>query len=151
MKSSLKIKPLRIWPAGAVLLLFFIVGTSSFAFERYKNDAEDDGSNCSECHGNFTDATSQKGSIFPSGDKHEMHRNSSYMNADCDLCHSNGDSRNPYMDFSNGASGVGLGCNGCHNAVGLRAHHAANGVSDCAGCHPGDSAPPAESLKPPYY
>jgi hypothetical protein len=134
-----------------VFYLGFIALNSSFAYERYKNDAETDGSNCSECHGDFTDGTSRKGSVFPDDDKHEMHRGGNYMNADCNLCHSNGDSRNPYMDSSNGASGAGLGCNGCHNAEGLRAHHAANGITKCAGCHPDDGEPPAENVKPPYY
>ena len=38
------------------------------AYERY-NDG------CQNCHGSFTGSTSPKGSVFPSDDKHTMHRN----------------------------------------------------------------------------
>ena len=72
------------------------------------------------------------------------------MDADCGLCHT-GNDRNPLLDSSDGIDGNGLGCNGCHEALGLRAHHAANGVTSCAGCHPGDGPPPAEGIDPPYY
>ena len=33
----------------------------------------------------------------PGDDKHRMHRNNSYMAADCDLCHRTGDSDNPFI------------------------------------------------------
>jgi hypothetical protein len=141
--------------ASMVTVLVFSICISSFAYERYKNDAEDPDSNCSLCHGDFTDGTSTKGSVFPGGgggDKHTMHRSSSYMSTDCDLCHRSDDSRNPYLSSSDGTvNTAGLGCNGCHVAVGLRAHHAANGVALCAVCHTNDAAPVAESVNPPYY
>ena len=35
--------------------------------------------------------------------------------------------------------------------MGLRAHHAANGIATCAICHPNDGTPPAENVSPPYY
>jgi hypothetical protein len=139
-------------PALIALILIFLNCSPSEGYTRYKNDAEDPGSNCSQCHSNFTDAVSTKGSVFPSDNKHEMHRSSANMNAACDLCHTNGDSRNPFLDSSNGTSNSeGLGCSGCHEGVGLRAHHAANGVTICAPCHPGDGIPPAEGIDPPYY
>lgn len=104
----------------------------------------------------------KKGTIFPSDDKHEMHRSTSAMNTACDLCHTNGDDRNPYMNSSNGtASNPGLGCNGCHGndyggsigvtGAGLRAHHAINGITDCADCHDSDPVPLPEHVPPPYY
>lgn len=73
------------------------------------------------------------------------------MGTACDLCHSNGDNRNPYIGRSNStANNSGLGCTGCHQAAGLRAHHDRNGVNSCVGCHGTETAPP-ESTPPPYY
>ncbi len=144
--------PLWTIRAGVVLLIIVLAGHSSFAYERYKNDAEDDGSNCSLCHGDFDGSTSTKGSVFPENDKHEMHRGGAYMGAACGLCHTSQDGRNPYLGSSNGTgNNDGLGCNGCHNAFGLRAHHVANGITQCTGCHPSDGTPPAENEIPPYY
>lgn len=154
MKKPLKPKrpatnPLPALLAGLATLLLFVTANPALGYERY-NDG------CMECHGHFTSAVSTKGSIFPEDNKHEMHRKSTYMNSDCDLCHTNGDNRNPYTGSSNGtAANAGLGCTGCHVAVGLRAHHAANNVEDSAGdtcydCHT-DPAPAPENVKPPYY
>ena len=144
LKVQLRITPLRTLLAGGVLLLVFIASNRIFAFDTY-NDG------CMDCHGAFTDAMSTKGSIFPDDNKHEMHRNANYMNTECDLCHTSGDKKNPFIGSSNGtANNEGLGCNGCHNAQGLRAHHAINGVSDCAECHVA-GVPPAENVVPLYY
>jgi PKD repeat protein len=50
------------------------------------------------------------------------------------------------------ADGVNaIACTGCHVPEGLRAHHAANGVTLCAGCHPNDPAPQPENIAPPWY
>lgn len=139
--------------AGMVLLIFVLADTSSFAYERYKEPVSEAGW-CSSCHGDFTDSMSQKGSVFPGDDKHTMHRGNSYMNADCDLCHKSTDERNPWLGSSDGTdNNDGLGCNGCHNAKGLRAHHAANGVMNCAACHANDHliVTVLESGIPPYY
>ena len=126
--------------ASAVVLLVFAVSLNeSGAFERY-NDG------CQSCHGAFTDDTSTKGSIFPGDDKHTMHRSSQAMNAECDLCHSSNDNNNPYIGSSDGTNNnPGIGCNGCHNEFGLRAHHLVNGEEGCSFCHTGDPAPPAEN------
>jgi len=137
-------------PTDRVLLiataLLLAVGPASLqAYERY-NDG------CMTCHGDFTGSTSPKGSVFPSGSKHEMHRSSSAMGTDCDLCHTSGDGRDPFIGSSNGtASNPGLGCTGCHQAFGLRAHHATAGINTCAGCHDGDGLPPPENEAPTYY
>jgi hypothetical protein len=137
--------------AGAIVSLGMLSASSSFAFPRYKNDDKDAGSWCSECHGDFTDSTTTKGSVFPgnpTGDKHTMHRGSSYMNTECNLCHTSNDNNNPYMGSSDGTSNnAGLGCAGCHMELGLRAHHAANGVA----CHGPEGPPPEENVIPPYY
>ncbi|HSR87388.1 MAG TPA: hypothetical protein VLL07_00420, partial [Pontiella sp.] len=46
-------------------------------------------------------------------------------------------------------------CSGCHEGLGLRAHHAANGITTCAtsGCHDSDGPAPAEGTitAPSYY
>ena len=140
------------------------------AYQRY-NDG------CQTCHGGFLDGTSTKGSTFPLDDKHEMHRNSSYMATDCNLCHTSGDGRNPFIGSSTGVTGVtGLGCTGCHGrnedaghdtgspgrGAGLRQHHYRantniNTVSSrvCVNCHsdanPANYTPVGENVKPPYY
>ncbi len=135
---------------GTALVVLALGTGSSAAYERY-NDG------CQTCHGAFTEGTSTKTppTVFPNDDKHDMHNNSSYMGTDCNLCHSNGDQKNPYIGFSDGIAGVlpGLGCNGCHNAAGLRAHHAANGLTTtcfAAGCHD-PAVAPAENVLPAYY
>jgi hypothetical protein len=148
--------------AGAFILASGLAIRSSQAFERYKNDNEDPGSNCSMCHGDFTDGTSPTGTVFPGNDKHEMHRNGAAMDSQCDLCHTSGDSRNPWLGSSNGTgNNIGVGCVGCHgrdyggaigdSGVGLRAHHVNAGITMCAGCHPTDPAPLPEDVKPRYY
>ena len=73
------------------------------------------------------------------------------MDTACDLCHTNGDNRDPYIGSSNGTSSTpGLGCTGCHMAEGLRAHHLVNSITDCLDCHDNDPAPD-ESVTPAYY
>jgi hypothetical protein len=115
------------------------------AYERYNGG-------CQNCHGAFTDSTSTKGSVFPGGNKHDMHNDNSAMDAACDLCHTQGDDRDPFIGSSDGTNdNPGVGCNGCHNAPGLRAHHAVNSVTNCMICHPSDPTPPAENQIPTYY
>src|SRR5512146_2893959 len=126
------------------LLSVSFFASDAYAYQRYN-------SGCQSCHGAFTDSTSPRGTVFPSSSKHEMHRASTAMATNCSLCHTSGDNRDPYLGSSDGtASNTGLGCTGCHNAAGLRAHHAANGVTVCAGCH-GTGTASAENVKPPYY
>ncbi len=137
------------------------------AFQRYN-----DGCHAAACHGHFTTSVSPKGSVFPSDNKHEMHRNGSEMAAKCDLCHSKGDNKNPYLGSSSGIrNGVeGRGCAGCHGRVedggndggfspgygaGLRQHHTRNGVNRCTDCHVdavlGGFILAEETVKPLYY
>lgn len=82
-----------------------------------------------------------------------MHRASANMATSCGLCHLSTDSRNPYTYQSDGAGTVkGLGCSGCHEPLGLRKHHAINGVTACATCHNDTGLTPTlESVQPPYY
>lgn len=106
---------------------------------------------CKTCHGDFRGPVSPKGIVFPSGNKHEMHRATTSMDADCNLCHK-GSSRTPvYIASSNGTTAnSGIGCIGCHEAAGLRAHHVASGVAECYDCHDPAASPP-ETVNPPYY
>jgi hypothetical protein len=129
-------------------LLALAAACSSFAYERYN-------SGCANCHGAFTGPTSPQNTLFPSGDKHRMHRNSANMGTACALCHSSGDNDDPFIGSSTGVPTAvppvpGLGCSGCHNAAGLRAHHVANNVNCIGACHDPET-PPAESVAPPYY
>lgn len=143
-------KIIRLTPAAragatvvASLILVAGLGPTARAYERY--------SDCSSCHGVFTGPTSPQGTIFPSGDKHRMHRNSANMGTACNLCHRNDDNDNPFIGSSNGtANNAGLGCTGCHEPIGLRKHHVITGADDCYQCHDAE-APPAENVKPPYY
>ncbi|MHC4351419.1 MAG: PKD domain-containing protein [Planctomycetota bacterium] len=97
------------------------------------------------------------------------------MNAECDLCHSKGDNKNPYLGISSGVRNVvaGWGCVGCHGraedaghdtgsvanspgwGAGLRQHHTRNGVSHCTSCHDdavvGTFILAEESVYPLYY
>ncbi len=147
--KTVSLKPLACSIAVGVLLL--ITSSPSVAYPRYNGS----GTDCATCHGSFLDNTSTKTppTVFPNGDKHRMHRNSSNMDTDCNLCHRSDDNDNPYIGSSDGIPGVlpGIGCNGCHDAAGLRAHHEANGVS-CyvSGCH-GAEPVSAENIVPPYY
>jgi hypothetical protein len=147
-------KWIAVGGAAVAVVLIGINVQSALAYPRYTDG-------CQTCHGDFDDATSPKGTVFPSGSKHEMHRGAQNMNADCGLCHiQQGDS--PLMGESAGtANNPGVGCVGCHgrdyggaigdSGVGLRAHHFINNVTVCAGCHPSDPVPLPEDILPTYY
>ena len=157
-------KKLRLLPYVLFIFVAFASWTpDSYAYERY-NDG------CQNCHGSFTGGTSTKGSTFPSDDKHSMHRSSSAMGTACDLCHSSGDNRDPFIGSSDGTSDTpGLGCVGCHGrsedggndsvsaglGAGLRQHHTNTGETSCSGCHrdadPKNYTPFGEQTFPPYY
>lgn len=130
----------------AGLLIWGASGPVALAYEDYGG--------CASCHGDFRGSTSTKGTIFPGGKNHDMHRNAAYMATACNLCHT-GDSNSRVPTFigsSNGtANNPGIGCSGCHEPTGLRKHHLVNGVSECLDCHVSDPAPPKEGTRPPYY
>lgn len=129
---------------AVILTAVVLAGTHAVAYERYLDG-------CDNCHGGFLSSISPKGTVFPSNSKHEMHRASGNMNTDCDLCHTQGDNRNPFLGSSNGTANTpGLGCTGCHEKTGLRKHHTTTGVTACAACHAGDAAPPPEGTAPGY-
>ncbi len=152
MRSRLRLGGMTILGIG---LWAILQPDTTQAYPRYRDG-------CHTCHGRFSDGTSPKGTVFPGDDKHRMHRSATYMNSDCDLCHTSTDDRNPWTGSSDGtANNVGYGCTGCHgrdyggntgvSGVGLRAHHTVNGVPDCAMCHIDDPLPLPENVAPPYY
>ena len=79
--------------------IFLFTPVNTEAYDRYNGG-------CQNCHGGFKSSTSPKGSVFPDDDKHEMHRNSANMNTECDLCHTNGDNRDPFTGSSNGTASI---------------------------------------------
>jgi len=117
---------------------------SAQAYENY--------SGCAACHGDFRGPTSTKGTVFPKGKNHDMHRDAAYMATACNLCHSGSNFTPVLIGSSTGTTNnSGIGCGGCHEATGLRKHHLVNNVPECLDCHPSDPAPPKEGTKPPYY
>ncbi|UCH74879.1 MAG: PKD domain-containing protein [Rhodospirillales bacterium] len=155
----------RLFILAPLALIWAMAGAvpEAAAYSRY-NDG------CQVCHGAFTDSTSPKGSVFPGDDKHNMHRSSSEMGTNCNLCHTSGDGRNPFIGSSDGtAANAGVGCVGCHGreldagndgaspgrGAGLRQHHFNSAVTSCANCHsdanPANYTPVGENEMPQYY
>lgn len=134
----------------AVGLSLVVIGIhSGQAFETY-----DAGCSATGCHGDFRGPTSPKGTVFPGGKNHDMHRYT--MGTQCELCHTSPDEFPVYIGSSDGVGTVtGLGCSGCHVGSGLRKHHQAKGVTGCyvAGCHTSasDNPPKENVISPPYY
>ena len=152
MKRTIKIPRCgQMFIPGASLILVAVGINSSPGYEFYSDPTSGTG-NCRTCHGDFRGPTSTKGTIFPNNNNHDMHRNAANMGTACDLCHVGADRFPVQIGSSTGtANNTGMGCNGCHNAVGLRKHHRVNGVTECLTCHPNDGVPPAETVKPPYF
>jgi hypothetical protein len=125
-------------------LLLVVICSNTMAYERYSDG-------CVFCHGDFTDGTSTKGSVFPNDNKHTMHRSNSYMGADCGLCHSSNDNNDPFIGSSDGTNdNPGIGCTGCHTAEGLRQHHIGADTNCTSTCHVTPSSLPEDTV-PTYY
>lgn len=137
--------------AGVALAL--LSSATAWGYEYYSDPNTGTGM-CYGCHGDFRGPTSTKGTVFPNNNKHDMHRNASWMGAACNLCHT-GDSSTRFpvaIGRSNGtANNPAIGCGGCHEPLGLRKHHLVNGVTSCVTCHSNDGPPPPETTKPTYY
>jgi hypothetical protein len=158
MSTSIHSRPtLRTVIVVATLgVALFAAAQIAQAYARYN-------AGCQTCHGNFTAssyASQATGVAWPSS-LHQVHRSTSYMSTDCDLCHTSGDGDNPYTYQSNGTGfNVGYGCIGCHgnptqagppSGDGLRQHHVLAGQTVCLDCHTMGAATDQESASPPYY
>lgn len=153
--------PDRRRPACLITLLATLALVLSLApvevrgFERY-NDG------CQSCHSSFTSGYSSAatGVVWPSS-LHTVHRSSSYMNTDCNLCHRSDDNDDPYLASSDGTgSNPGHGCVGCHGGTttagapsgeAMRRHHVYSGASDCFGACHAPAEPPSQEWVPPTY
>jgi hypothetical protein len=103
---------------------------------------------CSSCHSGFE----SKGAL------HDVH--TSFISSSCTMCHPTSPGSKP-VNTSSAGDAASYSCLGCHGrdyggstgmqAAGLRAHHAANGVGICGGCHGGDPTPLGENIAPPHY
>ena len=158
MSRSSTRKSSTITRAGAAVatLTLAVITMSSLGYDRYNNG-------CNQCHGDFFGPVSPQGTVFPQNSKHEMHRATANMDADCMLCHvAPGNFDNPFIGSSFGtANNPGVGCVGCHgrdyggtignSGVGLRKHHENSGVTVCLTCHPNDPDALPENVKPTYY
>jgi hypothetical protein len=130
---------------------FFLTALGCHTSQAYTNYT-----GCATCHGDFRGPTSTKGTVFPGGKNHDMHRlTSSFPNnmaTACNLCHINTSHIPVIIGKSLGtANNPGIGCTGCHVAEGLRKHHNANGVTECYDCHDPNEVSAPENVKPPYY
>jgi hypothetical protein len=152
MKQSKRTENIRrVLGLATSLVLAFVGYNLAQAYELYTDG-------CNDCHGSFRDATTTKGTVFPGGKNHDMHRatgSTTNMNTGCNLCHI-GSSKTPvYTWKSTGTNSIsGLGCSGCHLGPGLRKHHIINGVGgayDCYGCHNSNEVADPENVIPPYY
>ena len=68
---------LRTWLVVLALPIVLLWVTDSMGYERWRDNvdpADPTGPlvGCTDCHGAFTDGTSQKGTVFPSDNKHTM-------------------------------------------------------------------------------
>jgi hypothetical protein len=150
MKRNERTQSLRnVLSIMAGLFLGVVGSNTSQAYDTYSGGSD---GGCIDCHGDFRGSTSTKGTVFPLGKNHEMHRDGASMNTDCNLCHIAPNRTPVYTWQSNGtANNTGLGCSGCHVGPGLRKHHNISGVTVCYTCHdPSETADP-ENVKPPYY
>jgi hypothetical protein len=134
---------------AASLLALAVARNTAQAYETYSGGSS---GGCIDCHGDFRGSTSPRGTVFPLGQNHEMHRDSASMGTSCDLCHTSPDRTPVFLGSSNGtANNSGLGCTGCHVGPGLRKHHNINGTTVCYDCHDPSETSDPENVPPPYY
>ncbi len=161
------------WCLLGVVLAFGLAAGPSAAFGYDQYSVNKDATNCRLCHGDFR-AASYTSLVdgMDWGNLHDLHR-ATMLGNDCSTCH--GANFFPVMtNSSTGGNGLpAIACVGCHGraeddvaanpdfgmlggyGAGLRQHHAAAGVTACAGCHDDAVAanytPVGEEVLPPYY
>jgi cysteine-rich repeat protein len=138
------------------LVVLSMWGPEAEAFKFYSVGISDTG-NCADCHSGYRDTSdyfSNKDGAFWGTSLHNGHLNNTAIGGNCSNCHYGADTSGRQVNLSssaNAADGVNaISCSGCHEPLGLRAHHAANGITDCADCH-SDPTPPNEDVAPPWY
>ncbi len=127
------------------------------AFKFYSDNVNNVG-NCADCHKGFRetpDYYSEKDGAFWGTSLHNGHLNNTTIGNNCNNCHGGADITAVRMvntsSSGNAVDGVNaIACSGCHVGPGLRAHHAANGVTLCEECH-NDPTPATENIAPPWY
>ncbi|NDV62601.1 hypothetical protein G0Q06_09075 [Puniceicoccales bacterium CK1056] len=163
----MKVRPLNPRPQSILFSMAAIAGLlfqpiGLLAYESYHDPAQDDLGYCSTCHPGFTGGRSDT--------LHDLHTgNPDNVTGSCSFCHTGDGRDNPLIMWSEGDE---LGCMGCHgrdygetvqsnynelptngkaknSGYGLRKHHAVNGVSLCAGCHPDTIEPYPENVIDP--
>jgi hypothetical protein len=139
------------------LVAFIMWAPNAIAFEFY-SDATNDQGGCAQCHTGFRDNgsyVSQAEGVLWNDSLHNVHLNNTTVGSSCGHCHFGLGTAGRTVNIGSSevaADGVNaIACTGCHVPEGLRAHHAANGVTLCAGCHPNDPPPQPENIAPPWY
>ncbi len=130
------------------------------AFMTWSADNTTNTGNCAGCHGDFqaNGYVSQQDGTPWNDSLMDGHGNGpAGMGIACTVCHTAG--FGAVMLNPDPATGAG-GCVSCHGraedgldniGAGLRAHHAANGVTVCAGCHADPAVLVGEDVLPPRY
>ncbi len=168
--------------AGVTVLIavgaLIVLGGDTRAYNKYADDAapDPDATNCSACHGPFNSGVNytemEPGGGAWSNDLMTTHSDT-FLNGDCDTCHSTGGRTPVFLNSSRGGDGLAaISCVGCHGRLedatagtdgagaGLRRHHINAGASDCwEPCHnhldsdPGATPPVlvGENVLPEYY
>ena len=153
---------LRNLGTALCVLVICLAGTAAFSSPTYNGTPAEDF--CVSCHPSFVNRDTL----------HDNHVGSQNFTGNCNNCHrSPGD--NPFLMYSEGDFGNGLGCAGCHgrdygetiqanhgegllgkpkaSGYGLRLQHLNKGVMQCITCHTTDDQVQVqpESTSPPYY
>lgn len=150
-----KISIILSFVLGLVMLAMWAVDADAYM---YYSDATNDQGQCAACHTAYRDNNnyvSQAEGVAWGTSLHNAHLNGTTVGSNCDNCHGGDGTAGRTVNIGSSANAVDgvnfLGCSGCHSGPGLRAHHAANGITLCAACHSGDPAPPTEDVAPPWY
>lgn len=127
--------------AIVAVLAVLMWAAAGMAYDTYS------GTQCSVCHSGFQGK----------GPLHDLHL--TFISNNCGMCHPSSPGSTP-VSTSEANDATSLSCLGCHGrdygafgyqAAGLRAHHAAHGVTVCNDCHRFDPQPLPENVLPPHF